>query len=171
MSTEPETLHHACHLSSMSALDRSPRPQAIRHPGAVGVPVLRQVCSPSRCSGGAAQGWRAHATMGTAHSVGAGPRHNRLSARILALALLFGLSPAARADTPTATSAPDESQLIEHGHYVNKSGVEVHSPAHTKSGKAPAGATARCRDGSYSFSQHHSGTCSHHGGVAGWLGG
>ena len=33
----------------------------------------------------------------------------------------------------------------------------------------PPGATAKCRDGSYSFSQHHSGTCSHHGGVAVWL--
>jgi hypothetical protein len=31
---------------------------------------------------------------------------------------------------------------------------------------APAGATARCRDGTYSFSQHRSGTCSHHGGDA-----
>jgi hypothetical protein len=34
---------------------------------------------------------------------------------------------------------------------------------------APSGATAKCRDGSYSSSQHHSGTCSHHGGVATWL--
>jgi hypothetical protein len=34
---------------------------------------------------------------------------------------------------------------------------------------APAGATARCRDGTYSFSKHRSGTCSHHGGVATWL--
>jgi hypothetical protein len=33
----------------------------------------------------------------------------------------------------------------------------------------PPGATARCRDGTYSFSQHHSGACSHHGGVAVWL--
>jgi hypothetical protein len=33
----------------------------------------------------------------------------------------------------------------------------------------PRGATARCRDGTYSFSRHHSGTCSHHGGVAMWL--
>ena len=38
-------------------------------------------------------------------------------------------------------------------------------------GAAPPGATARCRDGSYSYSQHHSGTCSHHGGVAVWLDG
>jgi hypothetical protein len=36
-------------------------------------------------------------------------------------------------------------------------------------GSTPAGATARCRDGTYSFSQHRSGTCSHHGGVAAWL--
>jgi hypothetical protein len=35
----------------------------------------------------------------------------------------------------------------------------------------PPGATARCSDGTYSFSQHHSGTCSHHGGVAVWLDG
>ena len=34
---------------------------------------------------------------------------------------------------------------------------------------APPGATALCVDGTYSFSQHHSGTCSHHGGVAKWL--
>jgi hypothetical protein len=35
----------------------------------------------------------------------------------------------------------------------------------------PPGATARCSDGTYSFSQTHSGTCSHHGGVATWLDG
>ena len=34
---------------------------------------------------------------------------------------------------------------------------------------APPGATARCNDGTYSYSQHRSGTCSHHGGVATWL--
>src|SRR5713226_6823619 len=34
---------------------------------------------------------------------------------------------------------------------------------------APTGATARCRDGTYSFSKHRSGTCSHHGGVGTWL--
>jgi hypothetical protein len=34
---------------------------------------------------------------------------------------------------------------------------------------APPGATARCNDGTYSFSATHSGTCSHHGGVSVWL--
>ncbi|WP_084089711.1 DUF3761 domain-containing protein [Erwinia oleae] len=35
--------------------------------------------------------------------------------------------------------------------------------------KAPDGATALCRDGTYSYSAHRRGTCSHHGGVAQWL--
>ena len=33
---------------------------------------------------------------------------------------------------------------------------------------APQGATAKCKDGSYSHSKQHSGACSHHGGVAEW---
>ena len=51
--------------------------------------------------------------------------------------------------------------------YKNSSGQRVQSPI--KSSSVPAGATAQCRDGSYSFSQNHRGTCSHHGGVAKWL--
>jgi hypothetical protein len=33
----------------------------------------------------------------------------------------------------------------------------------------PAGATAECADGTYSYSLHRQGTCSYHGGVAEWL--
>jgi hypothetical protein len=29
--------------------------------------------------------------------------------------------------------------------------------------------TARCKDGTMSYSKHHGGSCSHHGGVAQWL--
>jgi Protein of unknown function (DUF3761) len=36
---------------------------------------------------------------------------------------------------------------------------------------APPGATALCRDGTYSYSKHRSGTCSGHGGVKRWLAG
>jgi len=43
-------------------------------------------------------------------------------------------------------------------------------PAAAGASSPPPGATARCRDGTYSFSKHRSGTCSHHGGVAVWLG-
>ena len=44
-------------------------------------------------------------------------------------------------------------------------------PVAASSDAAPPGATARCRDGTYSFSKHHQGMCSHHGGVAAWLDG
>jgi hypothetical protein len=36
-------------------------------------------------------------------------------------------------------------------------------------GAAPAGATGQCKDGTYTMSKTHSGSCSHHGGVAKWL--
>ncbi|WP_326788053.1 DUF3761 domain-containing protein [Streptomyces sp. NBC_00151] len=35
----------------------------------------------------------------------------------------------------------------------------------------PVGATALCGDGTYSYSAHRRGTCSHHGGVADRLAG
>jgi hypothetical protein len=53
------------------------------------------------------------------------------------------------------------------GTYVNTNGNTVCSPYAAPS--APAGASAICRDGTYSFSQNNRGTCSHHGGVAQWL--
>lgn len=52
-------------------------------------------------------------------------------------------------------------------YYTNVDGNKVQSP--TKYDSAPAGASARCGDGTYSFSQNRRGTCSHHGGVAEWL--
>ena len=33
----------------------------------------------------------------------------------------------------------------------------------------PSGATGRCNDGTYTYATHHSGACSHHGGVAEWF--
>jgi hypothetical protein len=51
--------------------------------------------------------------------------------------------------------------------YVNVDGNTVHSPVTAP--VAPSGATAKCNDGSWSYSQNHRGTCSHHGGVARWL--
>lgn len=52
-------------------------------------------------------------------------------------------------------------------YYVNSSGNCIHRP--TEAASAPAGATAKCKDGTYSFSAHRSGTCSRHQGVAAWL--
>jgi len=55
------------------------------------------------------------------------------------------------------------------GFYTNRQGEAVRRPERTLSSQAPPGASAQCRDGSYSFSAHRRGTCSHHGGVARWL--
>lgn len=52
-------------------------------------------------------------------------------------------------------------------YYRNVDGNCVHRPVQGGD-NPPAGATAKCNDGTYSFSQHRSGTCSHHGGVAIW---
>jgi hypothetical protein len=51
--------------------------------------------------------------------------------------------------------------------YLNSSGHVVHSPS-CGSGSEPPHHTATCRDGSVSYSEHHRGTCSYHGGVARW---
>ena len=53
--------------------------------------------------------------------------------------------------------------------YVNSRGEWVPSPTRTSDGQPPNGASAQCRDGTFSFSRSRSGTCSHHGGVARWL--
>ena len=41
--------------------------------------------------------------------------------------------------------------------------------AASTAGATPVGATAKCKDGTYSMSKTHSGACSRHGGVANWL--
>ncbi len=98
----------------------------------------------------------------------------------LALALLLAgcsaFSAYAQLAPPTSApitapkrAEPNEADLQTHGHYRNKDGQEVHAPAKSVDGKVPAGASAKCRDGSYSFSRSHRGTCSHHGGVASWI--
>ncbi len=58
------------------------------------------------------------------------------------------------------------NNLSNNNHYTNTYGNTVHSPAYAPS--IPANASARCGDGTYSFSQSRRGTCSHHGGVSSW---
>jgi len=83
--------------------------------------------------------------------------------------------------TPTYQTQPTQSPVYQaqpiqssqsvpstnSNYYINVDGNKVQSP--TYSNTVPAGASARCGDGTYSFSQHRSGTCSHHGGVSSWL--
>jgi hypothetical protein len=63
----------------------------------------------------------------------------------------------------------ENTNLSNDNYYTNSAGNTVHSPSYSLDDSVPAGATARCRDGTYSFSQSRRGICSHHGGVEEWL--
>jgi hypothetical protein len=68
--------------------------------------------------------------------------------------------------TPGQDATPSQDATPPR-YYTNSAGERVQSPTYSKT--VPAGATAQCRDGTYSFSRNHRGTCSHHGGVSKWL--
>lgn len=72
-------------------------------------------------------------------------------------------------DTTNTNNINTDNSLSNNNYYTNTSGDTVHAPAYSNSNTAPANATAQCGDGTYSFSESHRGTCSHHGGVAHWL--
>jgi len=55
------------------------------------------------------------------------------------------------------------------GSYASSSGTGTQSDSSGSTSGSSSGATAQCVDGSYSYSQHRSGTCSHHGGVDHWI--
>ena len=65
------------------------------------------------------------------------------------------------AAAPIATACPAGT------YQAPSSGDCVQDP--TAAPSPPPGATAQCRDGTYSFSETRAGTCSRHGGVAQWL--
>jgi hypothetical protein len=71
--------------------------------------------------------------------------------------------PAAPAPTPAQAAAPARAPAPA----APKPAAAAAAPA----GPAPEGATAVCKDGTYSKAKHHSGACAHHGGVSQWLGG
>jgi hypothetical protein len=81
-------------------------------------------------------------------------------------------TPSTKESAPESSSESEKEQHepgaeCTNGTYENSSGNTVCKPE--ESSTVPAGATARCEDGTYSFSEHRSGTCSYHGGVAEWL--
>jgi competence protein ComEC len=66
--------------------------------------------------------------------------------------------------TSTLVSTPTTKPTLA----FTKTSVTIIAPT-PKTPSYPIGATAICNDGTYSFSQHRQGTCSHHGGVLQWL--
>ncbi len=97
----------------------------------------------------------------------------------ISLGLLLVSSQAISQNQPSSQSNPTSASTnkaqqpqakvncTSNGTYVNNKGESVTRPENCSG--PPAGATAQCRDGSYSFSRSRSGTCSHHGGVGKWL--
>nr|WP_299857944.1 DUF3761 domain-containing protein [Sphingomonas bacterium] len=87
---------------------------------------------------------------------------------VTALAIAIAFTGATSAD-----ARPHARHYVVHGYggssdyYTAVSGHRVHRPV--QASQAPAGASAQCRDRTWSFSENHRGTCSHHGGVARWL--
>jgi xanthosine utilization system XapX-like protein len=65
--------------------------------------------------------------------------------------------------TPTITFTPSRTPTLKPT--ITYTPIPYTPPARTY----PLGATAICNDGTYSYSQHRSGTCSRHGGVKQWL--
>src|SRR3954449_6289474 len=102
------------------------------------------------------------------------------AARMQSAAVVDAVAPLATTSDVQAATLPQASvqeaapqqetnDLLNDRHYTNTAGHEVHSPVYDTDSDVPAGASARCGDGTYSFSESHRGTCSHHGGVGAWL--
>lgn len=76
--------------------------------------------------------------------------------------------PMSAAPAPAAPNdlgaVPQPVASCDRSSYINSDGQCVHRPESASA--PPSGATAQCKDGTYSFSTHRSGTCSSHGGVA-----
>ncbi|WP_405863554.1 DUF3761 domain-containing protein [Streptomyces sp. NBC_00005] len=78
------------------------------------------------------------------------------------------------ASTVAGTAADDTNNASRSGAGSSTGGLDSSDDVSGSSSsggtqQAPAGATAQCSDGTYSYSAHRRGTCSHHGGVAVWL--
>ena len=67
--------------------------------------------------------------------------------------------------------APSPHPGLGHGSsqswYTSSEGGHVHGPT-TETNPAYGRVSAYCRDGTHSYSHHHRGTCSRHGGVGRW---
>lgn len=103
-------------------------------------------------------------------------RRNTFHIALLLCSVFFAYTvPAQNQETQQSTANATQNnhqnppKCTDNGTYTNSQGQTVKRPETCKGPTVPAGATAQCRDGSYSFSQSRRGTCSHHGGVGKWL--
>ncbi len=74
----------------------------------------------------------------------------------------------AATESASPAAAPAPAAESKAAPAASKSAPAAKSAA-TAGNTDPTGATAKCKDGTYSKSKHHTGSCSHHGGVAEFL--
>lgn len=73
----------------------------------------------------------------------------------------------AKADTKAASAATKADTKVAKSEA--KATTKAAKPTTTASNTDPTGATAKCKDGTYSHAASRRGACSRHGGVADWL--
>jgi hypothetical protein len=77
-------------------------------------------------------------------------------------------SKASKSSSSSSSSKSSSSKSSSSQKATSSTGSGGDQPAGSVNSN-PSGATARCKDGTYSHSKSHSGSCSKHGGVAEWL--
>jgi Protein of unknown function (DUF3761) len=86
-----------------------------------------------------------------------------------------GVNKGAPAPASTGAPPPAAHKAPANDNAAPPAATQRSSPPPSRSAPAakaaPGQPTAKCKDGSMSFSTHHSGACSHHGGVGQWLDG
>jgi len=65
----------------------------------------------------------------------------------------------------TAAAAVTRAPVSNRPPAATKAPAQQQAPAQPTMNNATVGPTALCKDGTYSYAQHHRGACSHHGGV------
>lgn len=85
--------------------------------------------------------------------------------------MVRGLLVAAVVAAGISVAGAPQAMACSPGDYTNSNGNCIEDPTAPVPGNnsPPPGATAQCKDGDWSYSTHHTGTCSGHGGVAAWL--
>jgi hypothetical protein len=122
--------------------------------------LLRQIWSSVRMKTGQSSGnaaARLEATLASPSPTSPGEESVFRAALVGAAILISAVSPTSDGPVvrPTAMQCPP--------------GYDEEQPGCVEKPDASSGgSSAQCRDGSYSHSRHHSGTCSRHGGVAQW---
>jgi Protein of unknown function (DUF3761) len=127
---------------------------------ALAVPSFAADPAPTTCKDG---------TTSTSTGKGTCSGHGGIQKAAKAKPATAATAPAPAAAAPAATPAAPAAAAPAAAGAAKSSTATKSAPTASAGNTDPTGATAKCKDGTYSKSAHRSGTCSSHGGVAEWL--